>query len=84
MANKAAKKGARAKLSRGKGERKAFIDDLSDWDVEVLMQIPHRFDEWEATQEILNSPELMKAIGEGLRDVEAGRVTEWHEMKHPT
>jgi len=64
-------------MSEVKDQTKTLIDELSDSDVEALMQMA----EWEATQEVLNSPELMKGIQEGLKDIEAGRIVNWRDVK---
>ena len=58
-----------------------LIDDLADSDVEIILQIAQRLAEWEATQEVLNGPELMEDMDEGLKDIEAGRVTEWRQIE---
>jgi predicted transcriptional regulator len=68
-------------MSEVKDQTKTLIDELSDSDVEALMQIIQRLAEWEATQEVLNSPELMKGIQEGLKDIEAGRIVNWRDVK---
>jgi len=68
-------------MSKVKDQTKTLIDELSDSDVEVLMHIIQRLAEWEATQEVLNSPELMKGIEEGLKDIEAGRTVNWRGVK---
>jgi hypothetical protein len=68
-------------MSEVKDQTKTLIDELSDSDVEVLMQIIQRLAEWEATQEVLNSPELMKGIQEGLKDIEARRTVNWRDVK---
>jgi len=68
-------------MSEVKDQTKTLIEELSDSDVEVLMQIIQRMAEWEATQEVLNSPELMKGIQEGLKDIEARRTVNWRDVK---
>lgn len=68
-------------MSKVKDQTKTLIDELSDSDVEVLMHIIQRLAEWEATQEVLNNPELMKGIEEGLKDIEAGRTVNWRDVK---
>jgi len=68
-------------MSKVKDQTKTLIDELSDSDVEVLMHIIQRLAEWEATQEVLNSPELMKGIEEGLKDIEVGRTVNWRDVK---
>ena len=70
-------------LSDVKNQTKALIDDLAESDVEIILQIAQRLAEWEATQEVLNSPELMADIDEGLKDIKAGRVTEWRQIQRP-
>lgn len=73
----------RMTLSDVKNQTKALIDDLAESDVEIILQIAQRLAEWEATQEVLNSPELMADIDEGLKDIKAGRVTEWRQIQRP-
>jgi PHD/YefM family antitoxin component YafN of YafNO toxin-antitoxin module len=68
-------------MSEVKDQTKTLIDGLSDSDVEALMQIIQRLAEWEATQEVLNCPELMKGIQEGLKDIEARRTVNWRDVK---
>lgn len=46
----------------------------------VLMSAAE-FDSWKETTEILADPGLMKAIKEGERDIKAGRVYDWEDVK---
>jgi len=71
-------------VSQVKDQTKALIDDLADSDVEILMQIAQRMAEWEATQEILNSPELMEDIEASLKDINTGRATDWRKVTRHT
>jgi predicted transcriptional regulator len=68
-------------MSTVKDQTKKLVDELSDSDIEVLMPIIQRLAEWEATQEILNTPELIEGIKEGLKDIEAGRTVNWRDVK---
>lgn len=39
------------------------------------------YDSWRETNEILADKKLMKAIKQGEKDIEAGRVYDWEEVK---
>lgn len=71
-------------MSKVKDQVKTLIDELSDSDIEILIQVAQRLAEWEATQEILDNPELMEGIEEGLKDIEAGRTINWREVECST
>lgn len=36
---------------------------------------------WEATLDVMSDPELVQAIREGERDIKAGRVVDWEDVK---
>ncbi len=38
-------------------------------------------EEWEATQEVLSDKDLLKSIQRAERDVKAGRVKAWEEIR---
>lgn len=38
-------------------------------------------DSWEATLDVMSDPELVEGIREGERDIEAGRVRDWKDIK---
>ena len=46
----------------------------------VLMSAKE-YDSWRETNEILSDKKLMKAINMGEKDVEAGRLYDWEEVK---
>ncbi len=39
------------------------------------------FEGWQETLDILSDPKAMRAIREGMRDIEAGRVHRWEDVK---
>jgi len=39
------------------------------------------FESWQETLEILSDPKAMRAIRAGLRDIKAGRVHRWEDVK---
>jgi antitoxin YefM len=46
----------------------------------VLMSLLE-YESWKETQEIMSDPGLMKAIKQGEKDIEAGRVYDWEDVK---
>ena len=58
-----------------KNDRKLILDTRQKLD-----EVTKLMDELLETIEILNDPEMMKSIREGLEDIKAGRVKELHSL----
>jgi hypothetical protein len=68
-------------MSRVKERAKALIDELPDEVVSDLMGFVQRLQEWEATREILDDPEMGKAIEEGKAAIAEGATVRWRDVK---
>jgi PHD/YefM family antitoxin component YafN of YafNO toxin-antitoxin module len=49
--------------------------------VKAALVNAHELETMEATLEILNDPETMKSIREGLEDIKMGRLVDWEDVK---
>ncbi|MEN8253594.1 MAG: type II toxin-antitoxin system Phd/YefM family antitoxin [Patescibacteria group bacterium] len=59
--------------------RKAFITVKGK--VKAVLMDPEELASMEATMEILSDPEAMKAIRQGVRDIENGDLIPWEQVK---
>lgn len=64
-----------------KERAKALIDDLAEEDVEVLIEVAERLAEWEATQELLEDPEMVEAIKQGIEQIRQGKTISLEELR---
>lgn len=47
----------------------------------VLMSF-REYEAWKETEEILSDPKLVKSLKKAEKDVKAGRVYDWEDVKH--
>jgi antitoxin YefM len=48
---------------------------------EAVVMSVDEFESWQETLEILSDPSAMRAIRQGERDIKAGRVHRWEDVK---
>ncbi len=48
---------------------------------EAVLMSSDEFEGWQETLEILSDPAAMRAIKQGMRDIKAGRVHRWEDVK---
>lgn len=68
-------------MSTVKERAKALIDELSDEVVLDLLRFVEGLQEWEATSEILEDPEMQKAIEAGKAAMAQGKTVRWRDVK---
>jgi len=68
-------------MSETKKRAKVLIDSLSEEDVEVLIEVAERLASWEATQELLQDPEMVEAIRRGLEQIARGETVPLEELR---
>ena len=57
-----------------------YIITVKGYPAAVLMSAAE-YESWKETDEIMADPQLMKAIKEGEKDIEEGRVYDWEDVK---
>lgn len=50
-------------------------------ETKAVLISPEELASWEATLDVMSDPELVKGIREGERDIRAGRVVDWENVK---
>lgn len=75
---------ARADLTNLVNRASKFLDEyivtVNGKPAAVLMSA-QEYEGWKETNEILADKKLMKAIKQGEKDIEAGRVYDWEDVK---
>lgn len=47
----------------------------------AIVMSPDEFESWQETLDILSDPNAMRALRESARDIKAGRVHRWEDVK---
>lgn len=47
----------------------------------AILISPEELRSWEVTLEVMNDPELMEQLKESEKDIKAGRIYDWEEVK---
>ena len=67
-------------VNNAKNRLDEYIITVNGSPAAVLMSHAE-FESWKETTEILTDPSLMRAIREGEKDMAAGRVEDWEDVK---
>jgi hypothetical protein len=68
-------------MSTVKQQAKVVIDELPDEVVSSLLGFMQKLQEWEATREILEDPEMRQAIERGKAAIAQGKMVRWRDVK---
>lgn len=68
-------------MSTIKQQAKAVIEELPDEVVQSLLDFMQKLQEWEATREILEDPQMRKAIAIGKAAIAQGKMVRWRDVK---
>lgn len=50
-------------------------------ETKVVLMSAEELRSWEVTLEVMSDPELMEGIRKGDRDIKAGRIVDWEDVK---
>lgn len=50
-------------------------------ETKAVLVSPEELRSWEVTMEVMNDPELMESLRESEKDIKAGRVRDWEDIK---
>lgn len=50
-------------------------------ETKAILISPEELRSWEVTLEVMNDPELMESIRESEKDIKAGRIRDWEDIK---